>query len=739
MEQEKNAYKTYFMDTNVSCFVASKIFWKEIDIYSIDNDYYRGYETFVCDEEDRISNYRRFVRVRENTVTMNGKEWNFNEDEPFTKSQIKEVKKNTKKITVNCEFVKKAICCPQCHKVHYIEDFVTIKESKKQIIEEIKNTYGEHWYSLFACDHNINPNKYFESLYENFEGYSLTKDYYEKNPEAKSLYSAFEINYYNNDLSYFRFFPKLTCPECGCLVNTYPFKRLSIFNKFTEDNSILNAITIFNDENKIAVSGLFRCYYLNVDALTIARDEYRVRLTLNTETGQSYFIGPKKLNGKRMSGWNSSYLINLTYRTHGCPYPMETILRSSLVKRELLKLLMEKNGDTIEKFKSFPIFSPYNDPYFEEPDAYVPEEIKEIYDIDFSSVPLSWITLYNRFPCLNGEQIKNLYPERFSDYCADNYFMKDLFRGVKRNYEAKELLETVMKNAKVPSSKKIKKIIASDLMKANSVLFFIKCGFKDINIIQRFIELPTNKQESFKHCVSKAEFKMLKTLIVDLIEKKGESKTFSALFSDTKMPSYYIVDTARMYVKFKAENMLIKEYYTDSLRKIHDRLSRDYPKIKYKNQIIEYPKKSEKYNMVIDEKYEFSLAEDTNELVRIGQELKICVGGYRDVALNGSSRIVSIKQEGKYVGCIQLSSNFKQLIQAKAFCNNRLQEYKAYALKEWVEKLEIDAKDCYDYEHIASGDILFEEDNIYTSRQDYHRYELDEEGNVVNGDYLPFM
>lgn len=176
-----------------------------------------------------------------------------------------------------------------------------------------------------------------------------------------------------------------------------------------------------------------------------------------------------------------------------------------------------------------------------------------------------------------------------------------------------------------------------------------------------------------------------------------------------------------MYCRIKEEGMVNPKSLKGTLREIHDNLTTDYKKVRFKNKTIPYNEEELKLNEEIDG-FKFILAKDTHQLIDVGNYMGICVGSYGENAYNKNLIIVTMIQDGKYVGCIELSKDGKVLRQAKAKYNNVLQEQKAEALKKWVEAKKIDGSKCYDYKHILDDNICYDEDKIYQGTHNYANY-----------------
>ena len=110
----------------------------------------------------------------------------------------------------------------------------------------------------------------------------------------------------------------------------------------------------------------------------------------------------------------------------------------------------------------------------------------------------------------------------------------------------------------------------------------------------------------------------------------------------------------------------------------------------------------EKANKTIGE-YSFHLADSSNELIRVGQQMHICVGGknYDDDCRRGRMAIVFMEdKDGNYVGCIETDSDLRQVRQFKSPHNGAIcGEDKVAAAKQWMEEAKM--RGCRDTEHFG--------------------------------------
>lgn len=118
---------------------------------------------------------------------------------------------------------------------------------------------------------------------------------------------------------------------------------------------------------------------------------------------------------------------------------------------------------------------------------------------------------------------------------------------------------------------------------------------------------------------------------------------------------------------FKVHNSVQEIYNTITLPKITFDLTKD------KEDVI--------YNLKGKE-YTFTFEKTPQDLMKIHYDLNICVGSYWEYCKNNSIMIVSIKEDSKYIGCLELRINYDgtiKLVQAKGDSNT--------ALKSNIQKL----------------------------------------------------
>lgn len=491
----------------------------------------------------------------------------------------------------------------------------------------------------------------------------------------------------------------IICPKCGKRSKYIESKELSGNNKYDNNNLLLNNYRIYDNEDKISISASLYSLYYNSKVNVLSKHLIKIRITYNKETGQWYLFNAKDLDNKNVPLFKKAKIppiINTTFTNYG--YNKLNVLFTDEI---FLKDMSSIFGLTLPNTKSFN--------------------------------PFMSIKIAGRCPFLMQNQIIDL--SRFENYDYVHHFSK-LIRGIKPSDNSAEAMNKLASNLGVNNTKSFRKAIQSDIMNVFIIYQLRKIGIQDWNLFLDGIN-DNNLKELLKVLFfdyntkrySNGYNKQVKTFFKDAIKNKGEIPAYKLL--KTYEYFYTFLDTCNMYAKLKKAKLISKNLFKNNLSQIHDILSADINKIKYKN--IDLPNKpaDKVYNKEIGN-YEYTIAKDTNELIKIGQKLHICVGSYREKALNRNCLIVSVKKDKEYVGCIELSAGQKPLlIQAKTFCNNLFQGSLAYSLKDWIQELNIEATKCGDYVHIVENNILQSVSIESLKTHDYHGLELNDQGEVI--------
>ena len=537
---------------------------------------------------------------------------------------------------------------------------------------------------------------------------------FQKNGEFIYKEESYPMSFYQDDRNPLilnwrvedEFLKEMVCPSCGEDLTKYPLNILEKKSVNSNNSRTIKSMKIFDPEDDKLIASIFLAYYYpNTNGGKLAIIPVRHRLVFNYKTGKTYFLQGRDLSGKHPKFDSSPEIFNATLGAEmGCCPEISAIIREKQIVSALAEELIKVHNGKKEQLTKVG---------------------------DFSDTSFSMLTIYNNIPYFNydfyymaSKTTQSLY---FGDRKPRDRFTYKL-RTLNERYsegDPKVFEKYLFKGTSLEIKKSIKRELFANPLLADYYKLLVRSGFKNHDIIRSFLTKNLDFLMSYKKVFEEERAETQKCMldfIKALIKSKGEAETCKALLSFKRSDcGSYLKDTALMYAVFLKRKMFKKEYFKGDLGKIHDILAKDYKKIKEPNVKIEYDKKYFDLNDKINE-FVFSLAEDTYELIDIGQEMHICVGSYGKRAANGKLIIVKMMQGNQYVGCIELSSNGKELKQAKACFNNRLEEKKAEALREWVEKHKIETRYCYDYSHIASNNISYDEDKIYQGHHDYANY-----------------
>ena len=336
---------------------------------------------------------------------------------------------------------------------------------------------------------------------------------------------------------------------------------------------------------------------------------------------------------------------------------------------------------------------------------YLPESVNTIFN-------LKQIVLDNRYGFLinaDDKRGKNELIDKIGLYPSN------IRKYIPRDKKTGTLLwinDMVSKN-NLPSTKAFRKLYFSDIQNVLFTIYFKEMGFNNPDIILSLLKECNKRSRIYNEYSNKFSYMYNIRLFKKMIKRRGESVMAKELIA---LNGNILYDTIMMFENMWKTNkgLLDKSFYSLSIKKFHDKLSELQTQLRYENKEIKYSKKEKALNEDYNDIH-FEIAKDTNTLILVSQEMGICVGGYRNKALSKGCTIVTMKDNDKYVGCIELNKSFN-LIQVKAKFNNPLDIKYKDIFEKWTNKHDIDYKNCYDYESIGHRDN--------ESTWDYHELEI---------------
>lgn len=610
---------------------------------------------------------------------------------------------NEKNKSNNAQF-ESVLYCHHCHKMNKFLDFLTLE--KGVIDDDLKK----------ELDYGASHHYQYSSSSDLIEDYALFGDACCGFDKLQQL--VFKKENKKN--------PLLTCPECGEIIKNKDVFNLSKSKEWIRNNSFIYKYEIFKEEDKLIYSiDLFSVFPVT-DYGKLKYKKINLRLVFNTKTHNVYAFQPYDLDTNKPLYRNNRRILNITYFTNSRIF-LSDIYNKVLKDNNVLKYLAE-----------------YLCKYYN-------KDFNESFDKKMNFKDILTFFRYHEYN-KKTRQCINIFT-------CDTYYDKNIHQKMKvilqdiykMQYDRDYLLE-IIKKKKCPLKKKFIKMCATNPFYIYLYKELKKVGMKDYNVILDILEIIINcAEDSYDNFFVRANENFFQVMMNSFLNKDKLSRFFEIIiklkgdiwcknnifkfFIDEKsaqIQSYahyndmnkleFFIDTCNLLEIFIDNDMDLSNYICD-IYNMHNRLSRDYNKIKHKNKLIPYDKKLMKLNCDINE-YHFRLAPDTYSLVNCGECMGICVGSYGNQAYSGSSIIVFLFKNDKYVSCIELSKNLT-LVQAKAKYNNKVQKDDAYVLKEWVTINNINTSNCFDYAHIEKDEIEYDDDKIYTRNLNYASVKYD--------------
>lgn len=488
-----------------------------------------------------------------------------------------------------------------------------------------------------------------------------------------------------------------TCPCCHTTSSSddlkYKETNYSIFNE------------CFLDGNKLKIKNKTICFKEYNDNILV--ETTLNVIVMNLDTGMTYSL-PKMVNGKVKKG---AKIINISYHNVSVPYLYSEKYNNNCKD---IRDIYKKAFDMIRKYKT-----DYNGFYiptlkeqldFAAKNGISPSDLydnrkyyeftpkksllyvyssnyKDFYSFDRPKIKLENLMMLNRFPALN-------YFIHNSFYKLDLYAISDSkdikkikkLRGqIKQN--SKNPIKELSIKLNVPYTKTLKKFFERNISSMVAYSKLNKIGIKHDNIIKLF------NCDNKNHCKASTSIANYFSEAYDMLKDLptyNENNLFNKIVNTLEKENYrysYILDIFSMFKQIRDDEDM-KDYVIDlreDIRTIHDKLSSDLRKIRVKNKKIQYEEDQLKINGTFNGLH-FALAKDTYELIDVGTIMHICVGSYRDRAINHSCYIVVARNDdNEPIICIEIHDDFITLAQTKLKYNSHpkkdSEEYKA--ILEW--------------------------------------------------------
>lgn len=460
----------------------------------------------------------------------------------------------------------------------------------------------------------------------------------------------------------------VVCPNCNH--ETENFMDIGVQGatnmRHRYDISELRTINVYGNDDKIAVSSFYvnPIFIKSKDGFKLSLESSTKRIVFNLKTGLTYELPCKNSKGKVLYG----KLTNATYSNFRC------------------FLSNQKYAEVAEYVKS--IVAPHVD------DILTLEELK----------------FFNRVPQLKVEQVKDLI---FLNTKVFKNNASCIFKNVQKNDSANVFVSKVCSNLGLPNSKGARKMITS--MENMYLLSAIhNMGISDINNKRTLLSLISTLDKtqgvyiSLESLTNETTCKFIKALV----KHRGENTVTRMVSQALKVQvrnsdgcMYYVTDanlihdSASLYADYTKAGIDATTYLNGKLREIHDGLAKDHSKIAAYLDTIPFKYTDKERELEWKDTYSFNLMKNKAEMVSVGRDMHICVGGstYTNSAEKKTGYYINVTHNSEYKCCIELSKDL-DLLQVKAFGNSMAKGELAEAVREWVKMHpEVKAKGCSDY------------------------------------------
>lgn len=491
----------------------------------------------------------------------------------------------------------------------------------------------------------------------------------------------------------------ITCPTCGTECKLSDLKRLKTnYCIFRE---------AFRYEDKVRINtATIAFYYYNKNLIPKIR---RTMIVFNLKTGMSYGFPiyketkvDKKIYGNPSRIYNCTYKNNMGWTSSvycAPPYSNKTKSIEHILK-EVYDYIREYNINKLD------CYIPSFEENFKDYDVWYPGAFSIKRSV-FTSCQLYYghLTLFNRFPTINPVVASKLFVNPDSSYKKT---IKKTRLKIKK--DCKDVVKSFLEINKVPVTRITKKQTREygiDYVFKFSILqevFSIDNIYKIINNLNSY-SIP---------------------LIVEVLKKENlDNKTKNNLCNkikkvtenESKIRSYTLItDTFRTVERIKEKKSDYKVDWTLSLKEIHDIVNSDYNKICRPNVVINYNDDiiTKLYPTLLSGEYEgltFALAKDTHELIDVGTQMNICVGGYDKRAVDKHCYIVIVRDKNnKPFICIELDEACFRIKQAKLKFNYSLDEDLTEIVLKWC-KDNLLKPDSYDLDKELADKFI--DENVY--------------------------
>lgn len=293
-------------------------------------------------------------------------------------------------------------------------------------------------------------------------------------------------------------------------------------------------------------------------------------------------------------------------------------------------------------------------------------------DTDTNRNDMYNLVLYNINPLIDNESMKIM-----TAYNEDNKYFnnKETLRSIRVfNLIYKEILEEELN---ISNKYELLLISSLDYYHTNeSIVKYLDTRKEYIQNVNDKIKDINNRIKIYKNTSYHTIINFINSnLYKALLEKHDETTLINAIVKETGKEWTQISYTCHMYDEIiKIDKNYKLKHKRLRIEKLHDILSKDLKSLILTDNKYIYKKKVlDIYNKEIDD-IQFKIVESGDELLDLSNAMDSCVHSYDYYIEEESCIVVFMKQEDKYVGCLEIERINNTLVQAKGHHNNKLSE-----------------------------------------------------------------
>lgn len=143
---------------------------------------------------------------------------------------------------------------------------------------------------------------------------------------------------------------------------------------------------------------------------------------------------------------------------------------------------------------------------------------------------------------------------------------------------------------------------------------------------------------------------------------------------------------------------------SNSIKELHDKLSRMITRCRNKNRSIEYTNQEMAREIEVDG-HTFTHPRETHDIIKVGEVMGMCVGGYAS-RIHDKQVTVILCHDNNGALRLCLEYNKRTLIQAKGYCNSAPNPKLKEVVIKWCDETNISWANCWDMKQEAAHEFI---------------------------------